>query len=74
MSHIIPLLTVQELIRDYSEGDLPHGFYFLNGHGEKLSAKTVKAHWFDICEARRDHLYPHEWLIVGAGYDSEEEK
>jgi|688.fasta_scaffold2202372_1 hypothetical protein len=74
MAHIIPLETVEELIRDYANKTLPKGFYFLNSVMVKLTPQTVKTHWWEICEARRDPSYDSHWLIVGAGYDSEESK
>ncbi len=66
MTHIIPLSDVEDIIRNRKQ--FPKNFYFMNAHGEKLSINKVRQHWWDVCEARRDRLYPREWSIVGAGY------
>lgn len=69
MAHVIPFEAIEEIVRDIDVGAVPRGFYFMNAFGEKLSAKKVRKNWWHICEARRDPLYDHEWLIVGAGLE-----
>ena len=67
MTYIISLEVVEDIIRNRKE--YPKSFYFMNAYGEKVSINKVRQHWWDVCEARRDRLYPREWSIVGAGYD-----